>query len=48
MGIDFSDDISGELTINVGKMSYDCDKGGNSALIFDTLLQIIWMKTKEA
>ena len=30
MGIDFSDDISGELTINVGKMSYDRNKGGMS------------------
>ena len=28
LGIDYSDDISGELTINVGKMSYDSKKGG--------------------
>ena len=28
LGINYSDDISGELTINVGKMSYDSHKGG--------------------
>jgi succinyl-diaminopimelate desuccinylase len=28
LGIDYSDDISGELTINVGKMSYDRTNGG--------------------
>ena len=28
LGIDYSDDISGELTINVGKMAYDPGKGG--------------------
>ena len=28
LGIDYSDDISGELTINVGKMAYDRNKEG--------------------
>ncbi|MEB6547805.1 dipeptidase PepV [Heyndrickxia sporothermodurans] len=29
LGVQFSDDITGDLTINVGKMNYDQEKGGS-------------------
>jgi succinyl-diaminopimelate desuccinylase len=48
MGIDFSDDISGELTINVGKMSYDCNKGGILGLNLRYPVTNNMEKTKEA
>ena len=47
LGIDSSDDISGELTINVGKMSYDREKGGRFGLNLRYPVTNNMEKTKE-
>ncbi|MCQ6274435.1 dipeptidase PepV [Bacillus sp. V3B] len=47
LGIDYSDDISGELTINIGKMEYDQVKGGMLGLNLRYPVTNDMAKTKE-
>lgn len=47
LGVDFEDDISGELTINVGKMSYDNINGGTFGINLRYPVKNDIEKTKE-
>jgi len=47
LGVSYSDEISGELTINVGKMSYNCSKGGMFGLNLRYPVTTEIEKTKE-